>query len=75
MNDHPVSKIKCKQCGNRMTWAARRVQWGRVKRHGLSDDEIKALLPRCQKCMTVALKLRAESQPAEPGIPGSRMNP
>jgi len=41
-----------------MTWADRRYQFGRVIHAGLTPNEAKALMPRCQKCITQALNVR-----------------
>lgn len=46
---------RCQACGNPMTWAAQRVQFGRLKRRGMSPEAIKAAGRRCQKCMTTHL--------------------
>ena len=50
MTDNP-----CQGCGYRITWADQRRQFGRAIRHGLTADEAKALMPRCQKCLTEKL--------------------
>jgi hypothetical protein len=39
-----------------MTWAQQRVQYGRLKKREYCEDDIKAILPRCQKCLTVWMK-------------------
>lgn len=52
----PLPKTKCAGCQSRLTWAEQRVQYGRLVRRGLTREQIKALSPRCQKCMTVALR-------------------
>jgi hypothetical protein len=49
--------IKCLDCKlPKLTWADQRGQFGRAIRHGLTADEAKALMPRCQKCLTMVLK-------------------
>jgi hypothetical protein len=49
--------IKCIDCKMpKLTWADQRRQFGRAIRRGLTVDEAKALMPRCQKCLTQALK-------------------
>jgi hypothetical protein len=54
-NIHPMKR--CKGCGGqKVTWAEQRKQYGRAIRHGLTPDEAKALMPRCQKCLTKALE-------------------
>jgi hypothetical protein len=52
------SKIKCLGCGAQLTWAKQRRQFGRTIRAGLTPEEIKTLVPRCQKCMTEVLHAR-----------------
>lgn len=47
------AQIPCMDCRNRMTWAQQRVQYGRLKKRGVSEAHIKAALPRCQKCITI----------------------
>jgi hypothetical protein len=48
--------IKCLGCGwTKMTWREQRQQYGRAIRRGLSADEAKKLMPRCQKCVTEIL--------------------
>ena len=42
-------RLICGDCRNRMTWTAQRVQFGRLRRLGMTLDEARALLPRCQK--------------------------
>lgn len=55
--------VKCSRsgCPVSLTWAEQRRQFGRAVRAGLSVDEIKALMPRCQKCMTEELSSRPAS--------------
>lgn len=49
--------IKCIDCGlPKLTWRDQRAQYGRAIRSGLTADEAKALMPRCQKCLTKTLK-------------------
>jgi hypothetical protein len=48
-----MTLIKCIACGlPKMTWADQRRQYGRAIRKGLTPDEAKRIMPRCQKCMT-----------------------
>jgi hypothetical protein len=49
-------KNKCNACRNPMTWAAVRVQYGRLLRRGFTEEQVKAVLPRCQTCVTRWLK-------------------
>jgi hypothetical protein len=51
---------KCLRCQNPMTWADQRRQYGRAMRAGMTVEEARRILPRCQKCMTVLL--HAESR-------------
>jgi hypothetical protein len=51
----------CLRCGYPMTWENQRRQFGRLMRRGMTTEETKALLPRCQKCMTTALRDAAMS--------------
>ncbi len=50
------SRDPCIECRRPMTWAQQRVQFGRLKRLGISAAHIKATLPRCQKCLTIWLR-------------------
>jgi hypothetical protein len=43
---------KCLDCGYAITWETQRRQYGRAIRRGLTPDEAKQLMPRCQKCLT-----------------------
>jgi len=47
---------QCLRCRNLMTWAAQKVQFGRLRREGFSNEEINAITPRCQKCVTRFLR-------------------
>jgi hypothetical protein len=52
-----MNYIKCVDCKRPcLTWADQRRQYGRVLRAGLTPKEAKALMPRCQKCTTKALR-------------------
>jgi hypothetical protein len=53
----------CKECQKTMTWAQQRVQWGRLKSKGYTEQEIKDAMPRCQKCLTRWVKLNPISGP------------
>jgi hypothetical protein len=47
----------CSRCRTPMTWAAQKRQYGRLLRHGLSQDAVKgSSMPRCQKCVTLIFK-------------------
>jgi hypothetical protein len=48
-----MANNKCKNCRFPMTWAQQCKQFGRLKKLGYSDSQIKDCLPRCQKCVTV----------------------
>jgi hypothetical protein len=50
-----MSKAVCLRCGFPITWEAQWQQWGRLMRRGLSPEEAKALMPRCQKCITMTI--------------------
>lgn len=43
---------ECLDCKYPMTWAQQRVQFGRLVKRGLSREETKAAMPRCQTCVT-----------------------
>jgi hypothetical protein len=50
---------KCLGCGClNMTWREQQQQYGRLIQEGLSPEAAKGLMPRCQKCTTVALRGR-----------------
>ena len=48
----------CRGCDRGLTWAEQRRRFGRAMRAGLTVEEVKALTPRCQKCMTLVLPTR-----------------
>ena len=52
------SNKRCVVCKNLMTHAAVMVQYGRMRREGLTQEEASGLLPRCQKCTTRLVKAR-----------------
>jgi hypothetical protein len=52
----PAPKTRCQGCGFHVTWAEQRKQYGRLVRRGLPPERIKAILPRCQKCVTRAMR-------------------
>jgi hypothetical protein len=65
MSSYQPPHIKCLGCGwIMMTWAEQRRQFGRAVRAGLSLDETKQLMPRCQKCTTEALHARGLTVPS-----------
>jgi hypothetical protein len=43
---------RCRGCGNVVTWAEQRRQFGRLVGWGVTADVAWALLPRCPKCVT-----------------------
>lgn len=51
---------KCSRCGQPLTWAAVRVQFGRMIRRGLTAEEAKKYSPRCGKCTTILLAGKLE---------------
>lgn len=46
---------RCLACANPMKWTDRRHQLARLLKSGFTEDAAKALLPRCQKCVTQLL--------------------
>jgi hypothetical protein len=58
-----MSKDRCLRCGNSMTWVAQRVQYGRFLRRGFTTETARAVLPRCQKCVTLHLRSIAAGAP------------
>jgi hypothetical protein len=50
--------VSCKGCNNPLFKTSPRKQYERLACRGLTEDGIKDLLPRCQKCVTVLLKAR-----------------
>ena len=56
MTDHPTPQNRCRGCGYPITWEAQRRQYGRLIRRGMDPEEIKPIVPRCQKCVTQWLK-------------------
>jgi hypothetical protein len=57
-DDVTPARARCRDCRYPQTWADQRRQWGRGLRAGLTPDEAKAAMPRCQKCMTTHLASR-----------------
>jgi hypothetical protein len=43
---------KCQSCGNPMTWAAQRRQYGCLIKLWRTPQQAQELMPRCQKCVT-----------------------
>ncbi len=60
-----ASKTRCRQCGQLITWAEQRTQFGRLLRRGWTAGQAKAVLPRCQKCLTWLLRELAASEGRE----------
>ncbi len=50
------SRARCRTCAALMTWAAQRVQYGRLLRRGIPQEVARRELPRCQKCVTQWLR-------------------
>lgn len=65
------SKSRCRECGRHMTWAAQRVQYGRMMRRGFTQDVARRTLPRCQKCMTQWLRAMGAPSNTPGGHPTS----
>jgi hypothetical protein len=58
---------KCIGCGMRsLKWAGQRKQYGRAIRAGLTPEEAEAIMPRCGKCTTQALRARLHRWMDEP---------
>jgi hypothetical protein len=56
MIDSATKPAQCLKCRNVLTWAAQKVQYRRAINRGMTAEQAKACLPRCQKCMTRLLK-------------------
>ena len=52
-----LASKRCKGCRAPMTWAATRVQWGRLVGAGATPSEAREHMPLCQKCVTGFLVL------------------
>jgi hypothetical protein len=65
-------KDKCLSCGMSMTWAGQRRQF-RATSAGLTPEEAKVLMPRCQKCTTRELNVRGLHARAREGPPAARL--
>lgn len=63
-DDATPASTPCRRCRKRLTWAARRAQYGRMKRARLADADIKAVAPICQKCLTLHLASKPTVEPA-----------
>jgi hypothetical protein len=59
-----MSKTVCLRCGYPITWDDQKRQWGRLMRRGVSPEEGKALMPRCQKCNTITIGRKRRGQSA-----------
>jgi hypothetical protein len=59
---------RCRSCGNAMTWADQRRQYGRLIQRGLTPQATAELMPRCQKCVTTHLRdvINKDQDNAEP---------
>lgn len=55
-----LKKKKCKHCGKPMTFRDQRAQFARLIHIGKTPEEIKPLLPRCQKCVTKMIESARE---------------
>jgi hypothetical protein len=62
------TKDRCLRCGLGMTWAEQRRQFGRLIRKGLSPQEVKAITPLCQKCITVAFDRTNQTTHVKPYV-------
>lgn len=50
---------RCLSCLRVLTWDEQKRQFGKLlKKKYFSVEEAKAMMPRCQKCVTVELKAR-----------------
>ena len=57
----------CQGCGYRITWAEQRRQFGRaIQRYGVTPEDAKKLMPRCEKCLTKIVRA-----PVAPNAPVS----
>lgn len=61
-------KTKCRGCNHLMTWASQRQQFGRLSKKGWNKEQIKAIMPRCQKCVTIHLRTDKEQEQAKTGL-------
>lgn len=43
----------CAKCKRPMTFAEQRRQYARLRKANYSNQQAKAMLPRCQKCLTI----------------------
>ena len=55
-------KIKCKNCFVKMTWAANKVQYGRLLKKGFTESAAKEIMPLCNKCTTSYCKGTGQEQ-------------
>jgi hypothetical protein len=61
------SPIRCRRCGNPITRDQQRRQFGRaIQTYGLTPDEAKRLMPRCQKCLTEMFNPERKRRPPKP---------
>jgi hypothetical protein len=59
-----MSLSKCLDCGRPVTWDEQRRQFGHaIKVYGLTQQEAKQAMPRCQKCTTTLLNPRRSVSP------------
>ena len=63
---------RCRDCGSPMTWAAQRVQYGRLLRRGIPHEVARRELPRCQKCVTQWLRATGTRHPPPGGLDAAK---
>lgn len=64
------SKSPCGVCGSLIDWRQQKTQFGRLVRAGFPADVVKQAMPRCQRCVTVAIKAkRLASEPVPSSFP------
>lgn len=68
MKKSQMMKNRCRDCRRPMTWAAVRVQYGRLMRRSFRPDQVKQILPRCGKCLTVWLRSQPAIVPARDAV-------
>ena len=63
MEPRTETRVKCKGCACMLTQARVNMMRGRCKVLELSAEQTDFLLPRCHKCLTIALWAKVEAGP------------
>lgn len=68
-------KVVCLHCQYPMTWEQQRRQFSRLLENGLTKEQAKTVMPRCQKCTTSWMSTCAACIAHKRGIRSRQTNP